>query len=82
VGHGRPGAGGRRRRRGGSLSGDALDTLAVAALCGVPVERIVSGDEFERALWRAGAARASELRAQLLRAHASHVGNEVAKRFK
>lgn len=59
-----------------------IDTLAVAALCGVPVERIVAGDDVERALWLRVTERASELRVQLLRAHAGHVGNEVARRFK
>lgn len=59
-----------------------LEALAVAALCGLPVARIVGGDDVERALWLRVAERASELRQQLMRAHASHVGNEVARRFK
>ena len=48
----------------------------------MPVERIVAGDEIERALWLRVGERAAELHTQLLRAHASHVGNEIARRFK
>jgi hypothetical protein len=59
-----------------------IDTFAVAALCGVPVTRIVQGDDVERALWLRVTERASELRAQLMRAHASHVGNEIARRMR
>ena len=59
-----------------------IETLAVAALCGVPAARIVEGDDVERALWLRVTERASELRQQLLRAHASHVGNEIARRLK
>jgi hypothetical protein len=59
-----------------------FDTLAVAALTGVPARRIIEGDDVERAIWLKVAERAGELHVQLLRAHASHVGNEVARRFK
>jgi len=59
-----------------------IETLAVAALCGVPVARIVEGDDVERALWLRVTERAGELRAQLIRTHAAHVGNEIARRFK
>jgi hypothetical protein len=48
----------------------------------VPVARIVHGDDVERALWLAVTERASQLHVQQMRAHASHVGNEVARRFK
>jgi hypothetical protein len=59
-----------------------IDALAAAALVGVPVARIVEGDAVERAVWLAVTERASELHTQLLRAHARHVGNEVARSFK
>jgi hypothetical protein len=59
-----------------------IETLAVAALCGIPVERIVAGDDVERTLWLAVSERASKLRGELMRAHASHIGNEIARRFK
>lgn len=78
----RRGAGGRHRRRGGTLDADLIDALAAAALCGVPVARIVAGDEAERAVWLMVTERAVAMRDQLTRAHASHVGNEIAKRLK
>ena len=56
-----------------------MDALAVAALCGVPVERIVAGDRVERALWLRVTARAAELRVQMMKAEASHVGAAVAR---
>jgi len=56
--------------------------LASAALCGVPVSRIVAGDDVERALWLRVTERATELRVQLMRANASHIGNEIARRLK
>jgi hypothetical protein len=59
-----------------------IDSLAEAALCGVPVARIIEGDAVERTLWLAVTARAGDLHVQLLRAHARHVGNEVARSFK
>ena len=54
----------------------------MAALCGVPVARIVAGDDVERALWLRVTERAAELRVQMMHASASHIGNEVARRFK
>ena len=58
-----------------------IDTLATAALCGVPVERIVEGDEVEAALWVEVTRRAASLRVQIMKAEASHVGAAVAKVF-
>lgn len=51
-------------------------------LCGVPVRRIVEGDEVERALWLRVTRRAAELRVQLIRAEAAYIGNEIARRFR
>jgi hypothetical protein len=45
----------------------------VAALCGVPVRRIVEGDEIERAMWLAVTTRAAELRVQMMKAEAAYV---------
>jgi hypothetical protein len=59
-----------------------IETLAAAALCGVPVARIVAGDDVERALWLRVAERAIKLRGEISRADASHVGAAVARAFK
>jgi hypothetical protein len=59
-----------------------VDTLAVAALTGVPVRRIIEGDDVERALWLRVTERAGELHVQHMRAHASHVGAAVARSFR
>jgi hypothetical protein len=59
-----------------------IDACAVAGLCGLPAERIIEGDEIERALWIRIAGRAGDLRAQLMRAQASHNAAEVSKLFR
>ena len=58
-----------------------IDTLAAAGLVGVPVTRLVEGDEVEAALWIEVTRRASELRVQMMKAEASHVGAAVARAF-
>jgi uncharacterized membrane protein len=76
------GVGGRRVGGGGILTADMTDSLAVAAMCGVPVERIVEGDEVERALWLRVTERASELTVQLIKAQASYNAEAVSKLFR
>jgi hypothetical protein len=56
-----------------------IDAFAVGALCGVPVERAVRGEPLERELYLRVIARASELRVQMMKAEASHIGNAVGK---
>lgn len=58
-----------------------IETLAVGALVGVPVARIVEGDPIEAALWAEVTRRAADLRVQMMKAEASHVGAAVAKVF-
>jgi len=58
-----------------------IDTLAAAALCGVPAARIMAGDDVEHALWVSVTERAVARQNQLIQALASHVGNEVARRL-
>jgi hypothetical protein len=43
-----------------------IERLATAALVGVPVERIVAGDEVERELWWKVTARAVELHNKMM----------------
>jgi hypothetical protein len=52
--------------------------LAVGSLCGVPVRRIVEGDEVEAALWSRATARAAELYVQMMKAQAAY----IAARFR
>lgn len=59
-----------------------IDALAVAGICGLPVERIVDGDELERGIWLRAAKRAAEIRVQMMKAEASHVGAAVARAFR
>lgn len=58
-----------------------IDTLASAALCGLPVERMVAGDRVEARLWSRVTVRAAELRVQMMKAEAIHIGNAVARAF-
>jgi hypothetical protein len=51
----------------------------VAGLCGLPAERIIDSDPIERELWLRACVKASEMRAQMIKAEASHVGYYVAK---
>jgi hypothetical protein len=59
-----------------------IDTLAYAALCNVPVDRIVSGDTLERELWVRVTTRAAELKVSMMKANAAHIANAVSKLFK
>jgi hypothetical protein len=59
-----------------------MEVCAVAALCGVPVERIVEGDEVTRAAYVRIAARAGELRQQLMKAQAAHTADQVGRLFR
>jgi hypothetical protein len=52
--------------------------LAAGALCGVPVRRIVEGDEVEAVLWARVTERAAKLQVQMMRAQAGF----IAERFK
>jgi hypothetical protein len=52
--------------------------LAVGALCGVPVQRIVEGDQVEVSLWSAVTARSAELYVQMMEAQAAY----IAARFR
>ena len=54
----------------------------MAALCGVPVARIVHGDVVEAALWLRVAARAAEVRQEMLKAQASHNAAQVSRIFR
>lgn len=56
-----------------------IDACASAGLCGLPVERILAGDEIERAAWLRIAQRAADLRVQLMKAEASHIAYALAK---
>jgi hypothetical protein len=58
-----------------------MDTCAVAALCGVPVARILDGDPIECAVWVRVTERAAELRVQMMQAEANYVGHAVARAF-
>jgi hypothetical protein len=58
-----------------------IDAFAVGALCGVPPERVVRAGPLERELYLRVIARASELRVQMMKAEASHIGNAVGKVF-
>jgi hypothetical protein len=59
-----------------------IDTLAVASLCGVPVQRIVEGDAIERELWGRVTKRAGELHVQLMRNQAVYIANAVGDLFR
>ena len=54
----------------------------MAALCGVPVDRLVRADAVERALWLAVTERASALQVQLMKAQASHIAYQVSLLFR
>jgi hypothetical protein len=56
--------------------------IATAGLCGLPVRRLVEGDEIERAMWVRVATRAAELRVQVMKAEAAHVAVAVSRLFK
>jgi hypothetical protein len=58
-----------------------IQALAVAAVCGIPAQRITDGDEVERELWLAATARAADLRLQLMKAEAGHIANAVGRLF-
>lgn len=59
-----------------------IASLAAAAMCGVPVERIALGDEVERALWLRVTNRASELKVQLIKAQASYNAEAISRLFR
>ena len=59
-----------------------IDALAAAALCGVPVSRIVYGDLLEAALWLRVTGRAVEIRQDMLKAQASHNAAQVSRLFR
>jgi hypothetical protein len=75
------GAGGRRRHPGGTPSG-LIDTLAVAALCGLPVQRLVEGDAVERELYLRVAQRSAALHVQMMKAQAAYIAQQVSLLFR
>jgi hypothetical protein len=47
----------------------------------VPLERVLAGDDVERAAYLRVANRAAELKVQLIKAEAAHIGVAVAQAF-
>lgn len=56
-----------------------IDTLAMAALFGLPVQRMIDSDRLEQGLWVRILDRANTMHAQMVKAQASHIGNAVAR---
>lgn len=59
-----------------------IDTLAVAALCGLPLVDMVSAEVVEAAMWERVTRRAGEWQLQLIRYQANQIASEVSKLFR
>lgn len=59
-----------------------IDTLAVAALCGLPVERMVSADPVEQVFWNRVTKRAGELNLEVVRYQANQNAVQISRLFK
>jgi hypothetical protein len=59
-----------------------IDTLAIAGVCGLPVDRMVYGDELEALFWLRVAESSAKLRADMMKAQATHIAAEVSRLFK
>lgn len=54
----------------------------MAALCGLPVESMVSAGPLEAVLWNRVTQQAGEVKMQLIRYQANQIAVEVSKMFK
>jgi len=54
----------------------------VAALCGLPVQRLVEGDAVERELYLRVAQRSAALHVQMMKAQAAYIAQQVSLLFR
>lgn len=59
-----------------------IDTLAVAALCGLSVERLAMAEPVEAVMWERITRRAGEIHLQFIRYQANQIAVEVSKLFR